>query len=130
MNILPVIVSALVASAIGAAWYSPLLFGRSWMRLAGIVPDSSRRPSLAPLVAGSVVLWLIAAYVLGHVLAAMAALVAAQGAEGGFWMWLGFVVPFGMMKVLYERRPLRLFLIDAGYFLVALLAMGAILAAW
>jgi hypothetical protein len=46
-NFWPVLVASVVAFAIGALWYSPILFGKEWMALSKISPkdidDSSKK---------------------------------------------------------------------------------------
>lgn len=48
----------------------------------------------------------------------------------GFWIWLGFVVPVMAGDTLFAKKPMGLLWIGAGYYLVQLLVMGAILAVW
>ena len=55
---------------------------------------------------------------------------ALAGAQTGFWLWLGFVVTTNLETVLFENRPLGLYLISNGYHLVGMLGMGALLAVW
>jgi hypothetical protein len=52
------------------------------------------------------------------------------GLDAGFWNWLGFVVPATMGGVLWENKSWKWFSIVAGYYLVALLLAGCILALW
>ena len=131
INVSAVIVAAFAQFMIGGLWYGPLL-GRQWSRLSGVSPESMK-PSpgaLAAMVGCSLVM----AYVLAHVLVFATAYMKVSGIgaglSSGFWMWLGFAAPITLGPVLYEGKPLQLWLINAGYYLVSLLAMGAILAAW
>lgn len=50
--------------------------------------------------------------------------------QAGFWAWLGFVATIMLGMTLWEGKPFRLYLLNAGYQLLNLLVMGAILAAW
>ena len=52
------------------------------------------------------------------------------GLQGGFWNWLGFVMPVTLGIVLWEGKSWKLFGINAGYYLVSLPIMGVILAMW
>jgi len=52
------------------------------------------------------------------------------GAGAGFWMWVGFVGTVMFNTVLYERRPVALYVLNTGYFLVSLLIGGALSAVW
>ena len=121
-----ILLAAIAAYALGILWYSPWFLGKPWNRLAN-VPDGSRPLWLMiPPFVG----WVLIAYVLSLVLVAMGAYSPWQGVEGAFWAWLGLTMPFGMFLVVYERRPIALFLIDQVYYLLALMMMGAMLATW
>jgi hypothetical protein len=53
-----------------------------------------------------------------------------HGAFIGFLCWLGFFAATQLPQGIYEKRSSTLFLINAGYWLVCLLASGALPAAW
>jgi len=44
-----------------------------------------------------------------------------------FWCWIGFAAPILLGSVLWEQRPFRFYLINALYWLVALMAMALVL---
>lgn len=131
INMLAVIVAAFAQFVIGGLWYGPL-FGKTWSGLTGVSQERMKpRPAaLAAMLACS----LIMAYVLAHVLVFASSYMKVSGVgaglSSGFWMWLGFAAPITLGPVLYESKPIQLWLINAGYYLVSLLAMGAILAIW
>jgi hypothetical protein len=127
MSILAILVAAVAAFAVGSLWYSPYFLGKPWARLANVDMKGMGivRVTVAPFLC-----FVIVAYVLSMILASMGAYSGWQGAEGGFWVWLGFVLPFTAMKVFYESRSIWLVTIDLAYYLLALMVMGAILAAW
>ena len=109
INYAAVAVSALAYWLLGGLWYSPLLFAR---------------PFVALLIS------LLLAYVLAHFVRFTGAETARTGLLAGFWLWLGFVATTNLETVLFEGRPLGLYLINNGYHLVGLLGMGALLAVW
>ncbi len=51
-----------------------------------------------------------------------------EGALAGVITWLGFVATTRASAVLFEKRPLGLYWINAGYDLISLALMGTILA--
>jgi hypothetical protein len=80
---------------------------------------------------------IVMAFVLGHAVKyAMADPSMSQmphlagGMVSGFFNWLGFIVPILLGSVLYEKKSMKLFWINAGYNFITLLIMGAILALW
>jgi hypothetical protein len=55
---------------------------------------------------------------------------AGMGAFYGFLAGFGWVATFVGTHYLFERKSFKLFLINAGYSIVALTVMGAIIGAW
>lgn len=127
-----ILVSAFAPLIIGALWYSPLLFGKAWMRAHGHTPErlAAMRATAGRTYAGSFAAFLVIAYVLHIFLSRLGADSLHTGALWGFHAWAGFALPIGFTANLYSEKPLATFLIDAGYQLVYLTAMGAILGAW
>ena len=74
--------------------------------------------------------WLMTAFVLAHIVDYAMATTLTQGLQTGLWVWLGFMVTYEIIHGLFEGRPFQLYIINAGYHLVALLIMGGILAVW
>ncbi len=52
------------------------------------------------------------------------------GVSVGFGAWIGFVAPVSLGIVLWDGKPWKLWMINAGYYLVGLLLIGSILALW
>lgn len=125
MDLTSLLVATLASFVIGGLWYSPFLFGRAWKRLAGVEGGMSWKTAIVGFAIEAV-----RAYVMAIIVASMGAFSLATGMEAGFWIWLGFVATVGAMELLYERRSWKLLAISFGYHLVALMAMGAILATW
>lgn len=132
-----ILAAVILAVALGVLWYGPL-FGRQWMRMVGI-SHAEMEEAKAKGVRGMwrtyalmIVGTLITAYVLAHVLEYAASFTDEEGIElginTGFFMWLGFVAPVMLGSVLWEGRPWKYWFITAGYYLVSLMLMGAIIA--
>lgn len=49
------------------------------------------------------------------------------GASFGFMAWLGFIATTLYNDVIYAKKPVELYLINAGYLLCSFVLMGAIL---
>ena len=132
INYWAVLVAAVANMALGALWYSPLLFAKPWIAAMGAsdeeMEEMKKRAPRAYIL--SFVAAFIMSFVLAHFVDYTRATTIAQGAQAGFWPWLGFVVTTGSAAVLFEGRPTKLWLINSGYYLVALLVMGVILAVW
>ena len=121
-----IVVAAAAKFAIGAAWYAPAVFGKAWQHDAGVTPDASAMPrAIGVQIVGDLIMAYILARFIGHY--AGDGLLA--GALVGFMAWLGFVATVTLGAIVFENRPLRLFGINAGFQLVGIVVMGAIIGA-
>jgi hypothetical protein len=129
INFWALIVAALIRIALGALWYSPIAFFESWRKTVGL-DHATVNAGIGRAVAVDVIGALVMAFVLVHSVIYAEAATLLQGAAIGFWNWLGFVAVVLLSATMHENRPLRYFLINAGYNLIALVLMGAVLAVW
>jgi hypothetical protein len=129
VNWVAVVVAAIAQMVLGFIWYGPL-FGKTWMSMMGINPQTVRREGMGKTYAWQAVGSLVTAAVLGRLVATMGASTAGAGIVAGFWVWLGFVATVTLSSVLYERRSFNLYALNNAYQLVSLAVMGAVLAAW
>ena len=133
VNYLAVLVAAIAQMIIGAVWYGPL-FGKQWMSYSKIKPDKKTmqkmkekaKHSYAVMFIGSIITAMVFSYIIDYANATTAI----DGMIGGFWVWLGFVVPLLSGSVLWEGKPKGLYFRNVAYYLVSLAVMGAILAVW
>ncbi|WP_300405508.1 DUF1761 domain-containing protein, partial [uncultured Nocardioides sp.] len=107
---------------VGALWYG-MLFAKSWQKAAGLSDEKIRSGNL-PLIFGLTFLAeLVIALTLGHGIARSGA-----SDRAVMMMAVGFgamiMVPAIGINYLYLRKPLALFLLDAGHFIVGMAAMG------
>ncbi|MGA2350613.1 MAG: DUF1761 domain-containing protein [Terracidiphilus sp.] len=126
--LLAVLVSAFYQWILGAIWYS-LFFAKPWMALTGHVPGSRPKGAIVGMIS-SFIGSLILSFMLAHVILWSGASTVCFGALIGFICWLGFTVPPLFAETIYEQRPYKLFAINAGYWLTALLGSGILLAVW
>lgn len=132
VNYLAVLVAAIAAYAVGAAWHSPIGFGGYWMRLMGFTRESM---GTMPLTATqAMVLGFFVTLLQAFVLALFVSWLGVVSLEAalwlGFWVWLGFLVPMLASGWLWEGKSLQLFLFNCAYPLVAIEIMAIILALW
>lgn len=120
-----VIVATVAGLVIGFLWYSPQLFGRRWAAGAGIaLPTGTPQPMV---LAGTIVLVLITAYVLAVLAKATAVGGIVDGIVLGILVWFGFVLTYAANSLLFEKRPTDYVMINIGQAFVALAVMGAII---
>ena len=125
---LAIIVAAIVKFIIGAAWYT-VLFGRQYRELQG-VPEGASQSGLGLAMLAQIIGDLIMAYILARFIEHYAIGGIGGGILIGFMAWLGFVATIMAGTIFYEKKPPMLVYINAGYQLVGIVVMGAILGVW
>ncbi len=128
INYWAVLVAAVANMVIGSLWYAPFAFGNTWMRLLGLRKEEIKGAGKAMTVAA--VAALVTAYVMAHMVDYTQANTWQEGAQAGFWLWLGFVATIGAVGTVFANRKWALYAIDMGNHLLTLLVMGVILALW
>lgn len=127
INWLSIIVAGVSAFLIGGVWYGPL-FGRAWMKEFGFTEEDLKQRNIPKTFGLSLILALFAAINLDLFIGAEASV--SFGAMAGMLAGIGWVATFMGIIYLFEMRSLAAFLINAGYCVIALTTMGAILGAW
>jgi len=133
VNLLAVVVAAIAGMVIGALWYSPLLFGKLWMKLSHMTEKDiaqAKKRGMAKAYILQFVATLVTAYVLAHILAYAETASISDGLQGAAWVWLGFFATTALGSVLWEGKSSKLYLLNIAHSLVILLVMGTILAVW
>jgi hypothetical protein len=133
INYVAIVVAAVVAWLVGAAWYMSL--GRVWTAAQGITVEQmeARRkqpgaflPFIYTFVAELIMAWVLAG-LLGHLGPGQVTLV--NGIISGAFIWFGFVITTLVTNYAFAGRSPRLILIDGGHWLLVLVVMGAIIGA-
>lgn len=133
INYLAVLIAAVAGWLSGAAWY--MAFANPWMAAVGTTPEkieSSKKDPGASLpyvyaIAANVIMAWVLAGLIGHLGVGQVTL--RNGVVSGLFCWLGFVFTTMLVNHSFAMRPRALLLIDAGYWLVVLALMGAIIGA-
>ena len=124
---LAVLLCGVATLLIGGLWYSPLLFARAWQNEAGVSDEALRSGSMPLRFGGAFLLGMLAGAVFALFIGTemgLAQATAAGAAAGIAWVAASFGVNY-----LFERRSLRLWLINGGYHAVQFIAFGAIIGA-
>jgi Protein of unknown function (DUF1761) len=123
-----VLAAALVGFAVGAVWYSPVLFGRIFRSPRSLDRSSAPHPVIETL--GEFARCFVMAGVLG-------AFVHVLGIDNwrhalglGLCVGLGFQATILAGAVLHERMPLKLYAVHAGDGVVKISLMALVLALW
>jgi len=135
INFLAIVACALTQMGLGMLWYSPILFGKPWSKMMGHNIKSKEdlkkmQKQAGPAYIVSLLCAFVIAFVMSHFIDYTHATTAVAGMITAFWCWLGFSATVMLMNNMFNNKPYKLFLIDAGYQLVNFLIMGTILALW
>jgi hypothetical protein len=129
MNYWAVLMAAVAAWMLGALWYS--ILAKPWMAATGVInariEDSLGSPRgyltyIIAFAADLVMAWVLAG-IIGH----LGQFTVKNGVISGAFCWLGFTITALVVNYTFGQRKPALILIDGGYWLLALVAMGAII---
>lgn len=131
VNLVAIVAATVVTMAIATVWYSPSVFGKRWMKDVGITDEDIEAKKqgmwkrfLAASVAQFIVLYILSFF-----------LVIADAFDGttaiGAAVWITILVAgVSVSAVIWEKKTLQYFLINAGYAAVTLVGGGAIIFYW
>jgi ABC-type Fe3+ transport system permease subunit len=129
LNWLAVLVAAIAYFILGALWYADFLFGKQYRAALGLDPEQTAKPEPGPMVL-NLVMWFIAALVLGLVSLAVGADDWIDGALLGLVVAFGFIGTNRIVGNAYGADNPKLMPINAPYTLLGFALMGVILAVW
>ncbi len=130
-NYLAIVVAAIACFLLEAGWYSYFL--QSWLDGIGrtrewLMGPNANNPALQYGTA------LVSAAVMATAISCVTQLTGAQTALRGIkvaaLLWLGFELTAWSTEYVFEVRPWSLLGINAGFWLLGMMLMGAIVGAW
>ncbi|MBL7698940.1 MAG: DUF1761 domain-containing protein [Chitinophagaceae bacterium] len=124
-----VLVCAVANLALGALWYSPVLFYKSWLHANKFSDDDLKKANPAKTYSLTFILALIISYNLAFFLGD-AKTDATWGATAGFLAGFGFSAMIFTIIALFEQRAVKYILINGGFITVYFTLIGWILGAW
>jgi hypothetical protein len=130
INWLAVLVAAVAYFMLGALWYS-VLFGKAWIKGTGI--DMSRpdaRSGAGGIMAFTFILELVTCIGLAILVHRLALTGAMSGIKLGAFTGIFFSSISICISYLYQKKPLSLHAIDAGYHTIGSIIAAVILCVW
>jgi hypothetical protein len=130
INYIAVLVVTVINMALGGFWYSQSGFGRAWLGLVGIRmedcdPSVAKKGMVIALLSA-----LIRTYVLAWLVALTGTLGILPGLRLGLWIGLGLMAITMAPQYYFPQRPRKLYLIDAGHVVTAVVLSTVILSVW
>ncbi|RKS00594.1 DUF1761 domain-containing protein [Flavobacterium sp. 102] len=158
-NFYAVFVSALVTLVVGFVWYNPKVFGTIWMNETGMTEEKAKQSNMLKVFGLTIFYSLMLAFLMPalvvHQLGALgmiggpefvttakpsyAAFLADYGNEfrtfkhgalHGFMSGLFLALPITAINGLFEQKSWKYILVNAGYWIVSMTIMGAIICGW
>lgn len=128
LNSVSVLSATIVYFALGALWYSPLLFAKPWIKLKNMPED--HEGGSPGMYIYTFMLQFIAVITLALFITALSVDSAANGAFIGFGAGAGFLFTLAGTTSIFSETPLKLHFIDNGYHVVGLTIAGLIIGWW
>jgi len=131
MNWLAHILAAVSAMGVGFAWYHPKTFGTSWMQSVGLTERELEEGNLALRYGLALFMAFMASILIGFIIQHPDENLSAwmHGAFHGGQIAAYFGLPVLIINALFEQMSFKHIAITAGYWVVTLAVMGAILGA-
>ncbi len=126
VNFIALLAAAVVNMIVGSFWYSPAGFGKLWIKLSKVEMDKNKNMGL--MYALTFVGSLVQAFVLSRIIMYAGSADMISGAKIGLLVGLGFLATTSLNNVVFGGKPLKLYYLDLGYYLVVLVINGALLA--
>lgn len=128
INFISILVAALSSFTLSSVWYSNLLFRQAWLESCGLTELDLQSANKKRQCIGTFLFSFLAAFVLSIFLGNESSLGLSVGT--GFAIGLFWVSSSLGLSYLYEQRPVKLFLINSGYYVSQFSLMGLILGGW
>ena len=127
VNWLAVLVAAVINMVIGFLWYGPL-FSNLFLRLIGKREEEIEGSPVVYLL--GFVMGLVTTYVLAVIIVSAGVTTWWGGAVTGAVVWIAIGALTSANTILYEDRPVGLWLLSSSYQIVVLTIAGVLFAVW
>jgi hypothetical protein len=129
----PVIVGALIYFALGALWFSNVLFARPWQRSIGWDPAQRPPPQNATFYVVPLLTYLVIATAVAMLASATGSDTLGEGVVLGLVIGIGLAAMHSLGDAVFDPnkpRPYVWFAITAGYHVVGILIVAVLVSVW
>ena len=130
LNWVAILVAAIASFLFEALWYS--VFMSEWLAGIGRTKEWLMSSGMSPALQYGVAILcaVIAAAVLSACIQVSGEQTAIRGIICGAVIWFGFIATNMATEYIFEVRTLQIYAVNAGFSLINLILMGAIVGAW
>jgi hypothetical protein len=129
-NYLATIAAAIACFLFEAVWYT--VFMKTWLNGIGRTMQWLESSGMNPAIqyGTALVMALVMATAISCVTQLTGKQTALRGIKVAALLWTGFVLTTWSTEYIFEVRPIGLYLVNAGYWLLGMTLMGAIVGGW
>lgn len=125
VNLLAILVAAIVCMLFGAIWYSQIFFGSTWSRLSGAEMQGSKLSYFIMFLA-----YIVLSYVMAVFMKSLGIYTLLGALMIGCIVWLGFLATTSLGMVLWDKKPLSLYILNNAYHLLAMILIALVIVLW
>ena len=129
LNWFAIIAAALSNFLIGGLWYSPVLFGKLWMKENQFTDNDLKKGNMLKIFGLTFLFSFVMAFNLAMYLNDIST-TAIWGAIAGFLAGFGWAAMAIFTIGQFERKSTKYMLIHGGYFTISFIVMGFIIGLW
>jgi hypothetical protein len=132
VNLIPVVVATVASIILGMLWYGPL-FGKQWMALQGFTKkdmEKAKQKGMGMTYLMMTISSLVTLYILAYFLDMLSVVSMNAAIMPVTLIWLGFFATTMLGSVLWEGKPMALYILNIGFSLVNLIIAAAIITAF
>lgn len=155
LNFLAIVVAALSSFAVGFIWYNPKVFGNIWMREIGITEESAKKGNMLKIYGLTFVFAFLLAFMMQTIVIHQFGVLGLAGGNANDEAFLAYMqvhgdayrtfkhgafhgciaslfiaLPIIGTNALFEQKSFKYVAITAGYWVVVMTLMGAIICGW
>ncbi len=131
LNFLAIAAGAAAYFLLGAIWYSPILFAKSWAKIVGMdMNDPNKRKGMGVMMVSSFACFFILSIGVSFLSHALHLQTWASSLRFGLLIGVCFGATIMSVGYVYQKRPMMLYLIDGAYHLIGTAIVSIIVTVW